>query len=102
MSLATGKEIHGYAWDVLPIAEEVINRVHELALEENQPLITNNFKYEWRLDEEQVIEEDEESEGEQNGEEIEDALLNHRPPVSLLQAIEGEEESEDESNDDRD
>ena len=33
MSLATGKEIHGYAWDVLPIAEEVINRVHELALE---------------------------------------------------------------------
>ena len=65
-------------------------------------MITNNVKYEWRLDEEQVIEEDEESEGEQHGEEIEDALLNHIPPVPLLQAIEGEEESEDESNGDRD
>ena len=24
MSLTTGKEIHGYAWDVLPIVDEVI------------------------------------------------------------------------------
>ena len=44
MSLATGKEIHGYTWDVLPVADEVIERVHEIALGEGQPLITNNFK----------------------------------------------------------
>ena len=48
MSLVTGKEIHRYQWEILPISEEVIMRVEELAKGENQPLVSSNFKYEWR------------------------------------------------------
>ena len=48
MSLTTGKPIHRYQWDVLPISEDVIQRVKELALAEGQPLVASNFKYIWR------------------------------------------------------
>ena len=48
MSLLTGKRIHKYQWTVLPISMEVLARVNQLALEEGQPLVAQNFKYEWR------------------------------------------------------
>ena len=50
MSLATGEEIHGYTWNVLPMTDDVIKRVHELVIEDGQPLITENFTYEWILE----------------------------------------------------
>ena len=33
MALATGKTIHSYIWTTLPVGEDVINRVHKIALE---------------------------------------------------------------------
>ena len=47
MSLATGRELHCYQWDTLPVGEDVINRVHTLAIEDDQPKIDANFMYEW-------------------------------------------------------
>ena len=47
MSLLTGKEIHRFQWDLVPITEDVIARVEEIALGEGQPLVVSNFKYEW-------------------------------------------------------
>ena len=34
MLLATGKCIHCYIWKYLPISEDVIDRVHQLAVDE--------------------------------------------------------------------
>ena len=50
MLLLTGKRIHGYQWQELPISEEVIDRVHYLAKEEKQPaLINGELLFEWNL-----------------------------------------------------
>ena len=48
MSLDTGKRIHSYHWDKVPIPKEVINRVEKLAKLESQPLLTNKQPmFEW-------------------------------------------------------
>ena len=48
MSLYTGKRIHSYIWDKLPIYDEVISRVETLAVEENQPVHNDNHPlFEW-------------------------------------------------------
>ena len=48
MSLLTGKRIHAYKWNALPINNEVINQVHHLASSENQPeLINGSVSFEW-------------------------------------------------------
>ena len=39
MSLHSGKHIHGYNWDELPIDDYVIERVESLAVEQEQPLM---------------------------------------------------------------
>ena len=39
MSLHSGKRIHGFQWDELPIDEHVIERVEALAEEQDQPLM---------------------------------------------------------------
>ena len=44
MSLSTDKPIHGYIWDTLPVGENVIKRVHQVANDEGQPIVANNFK----------------------------------------------------------
>ena len=44
MSLATGRELHCYQWDILPVGEDVINRVHALTLTECEPKILKKFK----------------------------------------------------------
>ena len=43
MSLDTGRVIHSYDWRELPINDFVINRVHDLALQEGQPLLVDGF-----------------------------------------------------------
>ena len=57
MSLNTGKMIHSYNWEALPIPDEVVTRVEELAESENQPtLIDSQPIFEWspgeRIDDE--------------------------------------------------
>ena len=39
MSLHSGKRIHGYEWEELPIDEHVIERVEALAEAEKQPIM---------------------------------------------------------------
>jgi hypothetical protein len=52
MSLATGKRITGYQWTVLPITNDVITRVHDLASTQNQERIEEggNLAFRWRPD----------------------------------------------------
>ena len=48
MSIITGKKIHAYKWTSLPINDEVIERIHELAESEDQPeLINGTVFFEW-------------------------------------------------------
>ena len=48
MSLHTGKRIHGFIWDELPIDEYVIERVESLATEQGQPLMSDGTPiFEW-------------------------------------------------------
>ena len=48
MSLHSGKRIHGYIWDELPIDEYVIERVEALAEEQGQPLMKDGVPdFEW-------------------------------------------------------
>ena len=58
------KSKHCYKWEVLPVGEDIINRVHELALKEGHPKIDTNFKYEWTADNEMFDEGDNEEETE--------------------------------------
>ena len=49
MSLYSGKEIHSYKWKELPINDEVIDRVHELAISEKQKVLLEQTPlFEWR------------------------------------------------------
>ena len=45
LSLITGKRIHAYAWEELPIDDDVVDRIHQLATEENQAVITATIPY---------------------------------------------------------
>ena len=48
MSLDSGKKIYGNNWNILPITDEVINRVHLIAKEQKQkPIKNGNFEFEW-------------------------------------------------------
>ena len=94
MSLATGKSIHGYKWTVLPLGDEVINRVNQMAEDEGQPLVTENFLYEWSLGDEMTYEEEEESVNEEVG----DLLQTDRIDVPLLE-IDDDSESDDSDSD---
>ena len=50
MSLTSGKKIHGFKWVELPISNEVVDRVHELANKEEQPeLVNGDIIFEWGL-----------------------------------------------------
>ena len=50
MSLLSGKRIHSNNWTELPISEEVIARVYELATHENQPELVDGMPlFEWEL-----------------------------------------------------
>ena len=48
MSLYTGQKIHGFGWEELPIHDDVISRVEELAEDEKQPRLLNRVPlFEW-------------------------------------------------------
>ena len=48
MSLHSGKRIHGYNWDELPIDDYVVERVESLAETEEQPIMHNGMpSFEW-------------------------------------------------------
>jgi len=65
MSLLSGKRIHRNSWVKLPATEDVIQRVNELAKEQNQKPVDSNFKYAWTCDD-ISDENDEEDENEEN------------------------------------
>ena len=41
MSLYTGKRLHSYIWEEIPIYQDTIDRVDQLAQEETQPVLDN-------------------------------------------------------------
>ena len=47
MSLKTDHKLHGYKWVELPISDEVISRVEQIAAEQGQPLMENDPILEW-------------------------------------------------------
>ena len=48
MSLYTGKRIHSYHWERLPIPDDVISQVETMAISEKQPLLTDKLPlFEW-------------------------------------------------------
>jgi hypothetical protein len=50
MSLYTGKKIHCYEWMELPIDDNVIDQVHQLASAENQPDLVGRMPlFEWSI-----------------------------------------------------
>lgn len=54
MSLLTGKRRHQYQWDIIPMTQTIINGVDELARNEEQPILAENFKYKWYPEDELV------------------------------------------------
>ena len=73
MSLASGRELHSYQWSVLPAGEDIINRVHELSILEEQPKIDANFMYEWDIGGDAAFHDEEEDDA---NEDIEELLRN--------------------------
>ena len=48
MSLRTGKRIHGYRWQELPLDEHMIERVEAMAEQEEQPIMHRGLPcFEW-------------------------------------------------------
>ena len=98
MSLASGKKIHGRTWDEIPISDDVIARVHAIAEEVDQPLITNNFVFEWKLDGEEVL-------GYKEGndeEETEELLRNDNRETPIMLNNDGESETSSDTDKDGD
>ena len=55
MLLLAGWKIHGYIWTELHIAEEVVNQVHKLGVNNDQPEMTDGEPlFEWS-DEEPIV-----------------------------------------------
>ncbi len=94
MSLASGRELHSYQWDVLPVGEDVINRVHELAIMEEQSKIDANFMYEWNIGGGAAFHDDEEDD---TNDDIEDLLRNDVAAVTDLLTDTDDEDSEEEA-----
>ena len=58
---------------------DALSRVEYIAIQEGQPLVANNFKYQWDLDGEEIEQEDEVEA------EVEVALQDELPPPALLE-----------------
>ena len=93
MSLATGRELYCYQWDTLPVGEDVINRVHTLAIEDDQPKIDANFMYEWEIGGEAAFPEEEEDE---QGENVDELLQNEVRDAPIILAEEEDDGSDEE------
>jgi len=108
MSLDSGRSIHRRQWTKLPITDDVIKRVDELAERENQPLISANFKYTWDKQSEHVIEDVETHDISNNDEtdfedmELQDVVDEERVTINrpeLIQQDEPDHTGEDTSGD---
>ena len=67
MSLYTGKRINSYVWEELPISDEVIERVEEIAQQQKQPQLVNGIPiFEWNQNNTVEVIEDTEEDDEQN------------------------------------
>ena len=63
MSLYTGKRLNSYVWEELPISDEVIERVEELAEQQKQPDLINGIPtFEWTPHTQRVEHEDRDEE----------------------------------------
>ena len=49
MSLSIGRILHRKQWKKLPISKKVIGKVEELRNKEKQGFISSNFKYKWKV-----------------------------------------------------
>ena len=47
MSFDTGRKIHRRQWTKMPIIDDVITRINELASKEKQPIVSRNSSYSW-------------------------------------------------------
>ena len=45
--VATGEKIHCLSWTIMPLLQEIIQQVHELALHENNKLEPNQCSFEY-------------------------------------------------------
>ena len=99
MSLATGQRLHCYEWKTLPVSEDVIDRVHELATRENQPKVDANFKFEWRLDGEEIGDEVNNTE-DMDVEELVESEDNNQPIILDISDDEEDVESVDDGEED--
>jgi hypothetical protein len=100
MSLATGKQILAYGWNELPIDEDVIARVEELAMNEEQPVLVNRVPlFEWAPREEITdVHEDDEQNEEENIEEDQ----NENDKASINENDESDDSDDDSDTDDDD
>lgn len=93
MSLDTGRRLHCYQWDQLPIPREVIARVEAIAIEQGHPLISQNFKYQWSPDGDEIMGEGENDDGDDN---IPDLIMELPPPPVMLAIERGAETTNEE------
>ena len=103
MSLHTGKRIHGFQWDELPIDDHVIERVEALAEEQNQPLMHRGKPcFEWSpgVDIRDIYDEEEEQvltiESDANTNEIEQVLDQEEVQEMIEQPVELQNENQGE------
>ena len=94
MSLLTGRKIHGYIWDIIPLSNEVIERVEEIGLREGQPIVATNFKYEWA--DGTIIGDPDEDEGEDEVIDVNPRILPE--PAIFEEVVDGAEEEEENNN----
>ena len=90
MSLDTGRRIHRYSWDVLPISTDVINRVNAIGRSEKQPIVASNFKFQWGPDGENIDDESDSDDDEDFDDDDDDDVP--PPPPGILEIDEHEAE----------
>jgi hypothetical protein len=103
MSLLTGRRLHCYQWTELPVPDYVIDRIEEMPVRKNQPVMANGHPIlEWRhgvpvLDKDQVEGEDHEDDEMENG-----AMNGDDPEDEESDNEESEEESRHNDQSDHD
>jgi len=102
MSLNTGKRFHSKKWQVLPFNQDIINKVHSIAADENQPVMPDKVPiFEWApgidfpydFDEIETDSENEAAEGGIDEDEIVDRIQDHLAVVSEDDQDETDEET---------
>ena len=99
MSLYTGNKIHAFRWKELPVHDDVINRVEELAEIEKQPKMSNRVPlFEWSPGVEIVNEDQENIENNNNNIEIEEVNEENEQEIVEQNIITDEEDAQDQDS----